>query len=94
MTAGVPVDAHAGRVETSIMLALAPADVRLDAAVPGETRQLTEIMGDLRAHGTRRVSPSGVLGDPAGASAAEGERVLAALIAELAATLDRLTAVR
>src|SRR5580698_9847150 len=33
-------DAHAGRVETSIMLALAPEDVRLDAAAPGETRPL------------------------------------------------------
>src|ERR1700722_7852591 len=29
-------DAHAGRVETSLMLALAPGDVRLDAAAPGE----------------------------------------------------------
>jgi creatinine amidohydrolase len=90
MAGGVPVDAHAGRVETSIMLALAPGDVRLDAAVPGETRPLAEIMGELRAHGTRHVSPSGVLGDPAGASAEEGDRLLTALIADLGATLDRL----
>jgi mycofactocin precursor peptide peptidase len=89
---GLGIDAHAGRVETSIMLALAPGDVRLDLAAPGETRPLTEIMTDLRAHGVRKVSPNGVLGDPAGASAAEGERLLALLVADLTATLDELTA--
>jgi creatinine amidohydrolase len=35
------------------------------------------------------VSPSGVLGDPAGASAAEGERLLAAMVADLVAAVDR-----
>jgi mycofactocin precursor peptide peptidase len=84
-------DAHAGRVETSLMLALAPGDVRLSAAAAGETRPLTEIMAGLRAGGVRPVSPNGVLGDPAGASAAEGERLLALLVADLAATLGRLT---
>jgi mycofactocin precursor peptide peptidase len=84
-------DAHAGRVETSMMLALAPGDVRLGDAAAGETRPLTEIMTGLRAGGVRQVSPNGVLGDPAGASAAEGETLLALLVADLAATLDRLT---
>jgi mycofactocin precursor peptide peptidase len=83
-------DAHAGRVETSIMLALAPEDVRLDAAVAGETRPLSEIMADLRTHGVRQVSPNGVLGNPAGASAAEGTALLDLLVADLAATIDRL----
>jgi mycofactocin precursor peptide peptidase len=89
--AALVLDAHAGRVETSLILALAPGDVRLDHAVPGETRPLTEIMNDLRASGVRQVSPNGVLGDPTGASAAEGERLLALLVADLVATLDRLT---
>ena len=84
-------DAHAGRVETSIMLALKPGDVRLEAAVPGETRPLALIMADLRTHGVRPVSPNGVLGNPTGASAAEGERLLALLIADLTATLNHLT---
>jgi len=84
------VDAHAGRVETSIMLALAPRDVRLDLAAPGDTRPLAEIMPELRAHGTRHVSPTGVLGDPTGASAAEGERLLAQLVASLDETLTSL----
>jgi len=87
-------DAHAGRVETSIMLALAPEDVRLDAAAPGETRPLPEIMTALRAGGVRRVSPNGVLGDPAGASAAEGAALLDLLVADLAATIGRLAGVR
>src|ERR1700744_2069122 len=56
-------DAHAGRVETSIMLALAPADVRLDDAAAGETRPLTQIMAVLRSGGVPQVSPNGVLGD-------------------------------
>jgi mycofactocin precursor peptide peptidase len=85
-------DAHAGRVETSIMLALAPDEVRLAAAAPGETRPLREILPLLRAHGVRAVSQNGVLGDPAGASASEGERILARLTAALAQTLDRLLA--
>ena len=83
-------DAHAGRVETSIMLALAPQDVRLDAATAGETRPLPEIMAGLRANGVRQVSPNGVLGDPAGASAAEGAALLGLLVADLATTIGRL----
>jgi mycofactocin system creatininase family protein len=84
-------DAHAGRVETSIMLALAPADVRLDDAAAGDTRPLTEIMSGLRAGGVRRVSPNGVLGDPTGASVGEGETLLSLLVEDLAATLGHLT---
>jgi mycofactocin system creatininase family protein len=91
--AGIAVtpDAHAGRVETSLMLALAPGDVGLRDAAAGETKPLTEIMGALRAGGVRRVSPNGVLGDPAGASATEGEAIFALLVTDLSATLDRLT---
>ena len=74
------------------MLALAPDDVRLDVAAAGETRPLAEIMADLRAHGVRQVSPNGVLGNPSGASAAEGETLLGLLAGDLAAALSRLTA--
>ena len=83
-------DAHAGRVETSVMLALAPGDVQLAAAAAGETRPLAEIMPALRAGGVRPLSGNGVLGDPAGASAAEGETLLGLLAADLAATVDQL----
>ncbi len=91
--AAVP-DAHAGRVETSIMLALAPDDVRLEVAAAGETRPLPEIIASLRAHGVRRVSQNGVLGDPAGASAAEGAALLDLLVADLASTIGRLAGER
>ena len=85
-------DAHAGRMETSVMLALAPEDVLTAAAAAGETRSLAEIMPLLRARGVRAVSPNGVLGDPSGASAEEGSKLLGLLVADLNETLDRLLA--
>jgi mycofactocin system creatininase family protein len=69
-------DAHAGRTETSLMLALQPERVRSDLAAAGATAPLAELIDDIRASGVRAVSANGVLGDPAGASAAEGEALL------------------
>ncbi|WP_155054598.1 mycofactocin biosynthesis peptidyl-dipeptidase MftE [Streptomyces blattellae] len=78
---GVPGgDAHAGRTETSVMLHLAPRDVRMDAAVAGDTRPVSALMPDLVAHGVRAVSPTGVLGDPTGASAEEGRRAMELMV--------------
>ena len=37
----------------------------------------------MRTGGVAAVSPNGVLGDPAGASAEEGERLLRRLVAEI-----------
>jgi creatinine amidohydrolase len=91
--AGLPGgDAHAGRTETSLMLALAPSEVLLDRAAAGDTRPIGELLPELRAHGVRKVSPNGVLGDPAGASAAEGTRLLDLLVANLTETLGSLLA--
>ena len=81
-------DAHAGRAETSLELALAPDRVRPGRAEAGNTRPLTELMPELRRSGVRAVSPNGVLGDPAGASAAEGAALLGRLTADLLATVD------
>ena len=89
--AGLPGgDALAGRVETSIMLALAPEVVRLDAAERGDVRPIGQLMPALRERGVRAVSGNGVLGDPAGASAAEGERFLARLTQSLNDAMARL----
>jgi creatinine amidohydrolase len=80
-------DAHAGRTETSLMLALRPGLVRRARAAAGDSRPLAELMPRLRAGGLVAVSPNGVLGDPAGAGAAEGERLLAALLDDLVAAV-------
>ena len=80
-------DAHAGRTETSLQLALASERVRLDRARPGDTRPIAEILPLLQSSSVRAVSPSGVLGDPAGASAAEGVALLDQLLAHLLATV-------
>ena len=80
-------DAHAGRAETSLQLALAPGAVRLSQAQAGNTRPIAELMPALRASAVKAVSPNGVLGDPAGASAAEGTAMLDGLLADLLASV-------
>ncbi len=79
---------HAGRTETSMSLALSPAHVRMDLAAAGDTRPLADLLPALRADGVRAVSPSGVLGDPRGANAAEGAALLDRLAADLARDAD------
>jgi creatinine amidohydrolase len=74
------------------MLALAPGAVRLDAAERGDVRPLERILPLLRERGVRAVSANGVLGDPAGASAAEGQRLLAHLADDLTVAMDRFLA--
>ncbi len=81
-------DAHAGRTETSLLLAIAPDQVRLDAAAAGRVEPVGELLDELRSQGVRAVSASGVLGDPVGATAAEGERLLAEIVSALGALLD------
>jgi mycofactocin precursor peptide peptidase len=80
-------DAHAGRTETSLLLALHPEAVRIDAARPGDTRPLAQLLPALRDGGVVAVSPSGVLGDPTGASAQEGQALLADLTDQLVAAV-------
>lgn len=87
-------DAHAGRVETSLALALHPELVDLDRAEAGDLRPLAELLPLLRERSVRAVSPNGVLGDPAGASAAEGRRLLEDLAGDLAATVASWLAAR
>jgi creatinine amidohydrolase len=72
------------------MLALAPDDVRMEHAAPGDTRPLPEILPQLTVHGVRAISPNGVLGDPSGASAGEGERLAERLVAGLRTTVEEI----
>jgi mycofactocin system creatininase family protein len=82
-------DAHAGRAETAILLAIAPELVRAAAAAPGNTGALADLLPDLRAGGVAAVSANGVLGDPTGADGAEGERLLDGLATALRDALAR-----
>jgi mycofactocin precursor peptide peptidase len=84
-----PGEPHAGRAETALQLALDPARVRADRIVRGDTRPLAEVLPALRAGGVRAVSPTGVLGDPTGATAVEGRALLADLAAALLADVER-----
>ncbi len=78
---GLPdADAHAGRTETSLMLAIAPDLVHLDRAEPGETAPVAELLPRLREGGLGAVTANGVLGDPTGASPMEGDALLAQLV--------------
>jgi mycofactocin precursor peptide peptidase len=83
-----PDDSHAGRTETSVMLALRPESVHIGRAEPGNTAPVTDLIGRLRAEGVRPVSASGVLGDPSGASAEEGEQLITAWTSDLVSTVD------
>ena len=83
---GIPGgDAHAGRTETSLMLHVEPEWVLGERAVPGETTPIADLLSRLRVEGVRGVSATGVLGDPAGASAEEGAALLAGLVDRLVA---------
>lgn len=76
-------DAHAGRTETSLMLHLRPDSVSLDRAEAGNTAPIAQLMPYLTAGGVRSVSLNGVLGDPTGASAEEGRRLLADMVTDV-----------
>jgi len=82
---GGPADLHAGRIETSMMLAIDPGLVRLERAAAGADTSID----DLRARGVRAVSSNGVLGDPNGASGGEGERFITAFVEDLVHQIER-----
>ena len=81
-------DAHAGRTETSLMLHVEPESVRGDRPCRRDRRRSPTLLPRLRAEGVRGVSPNGVLGDPAGATAEEGAALLERLAAGLVRAVD------
>jgi mycofactocin system creatininase family protein len=83
-------DLHAGRTETSVMLAFASDRVHLEQAQVGDTRPLAELYPLMRRDGVRAVSPNGVLGDPAGACAEEGRLLLDDAVNDLIGRAQRL----
>jgi len=84
-------DAHAGRTETALLLAIDPGQVRRDRVEPGRPDDLSKLLAALRRDGVGAVSPNGILGDPTGATAAEGERLLSVLGDDLAAAVQQFS---
>ena len=80
-------DAHAGRTETSLLLAISPDAVRALRPV-GNTTPVSRLLGQMRADGVAAVSDNGVLGDASGASEHEGRAVLDALVGDLNRHVD------
>lgn len=83
-------DSHAGRTETSVLMALRSPHVVPERAAAGNLSPLEELMPALRSGGVAAVSESGVLGDPTGASAEHGEGVLRRWLDELATAVSVL----
>jgi mycofactocin system creatininase family protein len=81
-------DSHAGRTETSLMLHIAPTSVDLGRAVIGNTDSLRSLLPALGQSGVQAVSASGILGDPTGASAADGAALLDAMITDVTQRLS------
>ena len=82
-------DAHAGHTETSVLLYLSPEVVRTEDAVPGNTEPLVDLLPRLRDGGVAAVSTSGVLGDPTTATAAAGKRIVADMVTDCIARVQR-----
>lgn len=84
-----PGDPHAGHAETSLQLHLRPDAVDMSACMPGDSRPLAEVLPLLRAGGVRAVTPTGVLGDPTGATTEAGATIFDDLVAALVAQVAR-----
>lgn len=81
-------DAHAGRVETSVLLHLCPQVVRTGAVEVGELRPWSELEADIRAGGLTAVTANGVLGDPTGATSDAGRAYLEEMVHTAGTDLD------
>jgi creatinine amidohydrolase len=84
-------DAHAGRTESSLLLALAPRLTSRASAEAGATEPLEQLFERLRQGGVASVSVNGVLGDPAGANRREGSALLGHATAELVRFVESWT---
>ena len=80
----LPCDTHAGLVETSQILAIAPQLVRDFAGLEGYTANEPGFSQKVLEHGLRSLSDTGILGRPDGATATAGEEILAAIATYLA----------
>ncbi len=84
-------DAHAGHTETSVLLHISPSEVRFEHSRPGNCAPLVDLMPSMRRGGVAAVSEVGILGDPTTATAEEGRRLFAEMVADCAQRLRRWT---
>jgi creatinine amidohydrolase/Fe(II)-dependent formamide hydrolase-like protein len=91
-----PNDVHAGEIETSTGLAVRPELVQMEHAkkqIPkfsSKYLDFTSKRGVLWYAYTRKISTSGVMGDPTKASAAKGEKIWETMIAHLVSFVEDL----
>lgn len=91
-----PNDVHAGEAETSTSLAVRPHLVRMDKAqkaVPSFSSRYLNFTGKRSIAWyayTRKISASGIMGDPTKASAEKGEKIWETTIAHLVALVEDL----
>lgn len=99
VASGSAFDIHGGRQETSIMMALAPELVHPEWAVAGDRdvagayrdKEYLTLEGAVpTAWLTRDLTANGVVGDPAGANADEGRRIVEHRAGSLAAALAEI----
>ena len=83
-------DSHAGRTETSVLMAMGSPHVVVERATVGNVRPLEELMPALRSGGVASVSASGILGDPSGSSEEHGDRLFRAWVDDLVAAVSSL----
>ncbi len=79
------IDWHAGKAETSLLLAMHPELVIKDAAPAFDIEESRWLDNQLSAHvpwKTEEISPSGVIGDARAASAAHGQNLIAHFVEE------------
>jgi creatinine amidohydrolase/Fe(II)-dependent formamide hydrolase-like protein len=93
---GTPNDVHAGEIETSTSLAVRPNLVRMSRAeseVPAFSNRYLDFSSKRGVSWyayTHKISASGVMGDPAKASAAKGRKIWDVMVAHLVALVEDL----
>jgi creatinine amidohydrolase/Fe(II)-dependent formamide hydrolase-like protein len=91
-----PNDVHAGEIETSTGLAARPQLVQMDQAQKQIPKFSSRYLDFTSKRGvswyayTRKISTSGVMGDPTKASAAKGEKIWEIMIAHLVSFVEDL----
>jgi creatinine amidohydrolase/Fe(II)-dependent formamide hydrolase-like protein len=94
--ASTPNDVHAGEIETSTSLATRPHLVRMNLAKSSVPRFSSRYLNFSSSRGlpwyahTKRISESGVMGDPTKADAEKGQKMWAVMIAHLVALVEDL----